>query len=136
MNAKSVLLIEDDATVRSAVDLLLSERGFDVVSAASVAEARKAITSHRPGFHVAICDMVLEDRNSKTTGATLARELVERHRAWPPEVIFFSAHGDVEFYRAALLVGAACYLRKGDPTHRELIEHVGVLALRCALRDD
>ncbi len=70
----TVLVIEDDESVRAAIQSVLSRRGFRVLDAADGAEA-EAHARDEP-----IIDLVLTDFNlPDTTGAEIARRVCERH---------------------------------------------------------
>jgi CheY-like chemotaxis protein len=70
-----VLVVDNDPVVCSSVQLLLETRGFEVLSASSVQEAR-AILSTEP-IHLALLDIRLEDDTdpNDTSGLDLAEEM-------------------------------------------------------------
>jgi DNA-binding response OmpR family regulator len=71
VDAATVLLVEDDAALRSGVVELLSPHGYAVSEAQSLAQARSALARARPD--AAIVDLKLPDGS----GAVLARELLD-----------------------------------------------------------
>jgi CheY-like chemotaxis protein len=56
---KSVLLVEDDADVREAVEQILVEEGFHVVAAADGAEALAVLADGENGFCTVILDVLM-----------------------------------------------------------------------------
>ena len=56
---KTLLLLDDDAPLRTRLGRALEQRGFEVTLAASVAEALAILRTHAPAH--AVCDMRLED---------------------------------------------------------------------------
>src|SRR5262249_35475767 len=83
----TILLMEDETTLRELARLLLGELGFAAVEAGSAAEALAAWESHHEHIDVLLTDLVLPD------GPT-GFELAERLREKRPElkVIFTSGY--------------------------------------------
>lgn len=67
-----ILIVEDDALIAMDLEDELTDRGFDAVSASTIAHARQVLAQEAPGF--VILDMHLR---SETT-FEFARELQER----------------------------------------------------------
>lgn len=72
MDAGSVLLVEDDDTLRESLAEVLRPHGYEVAVTRSLADARAALAKAEPD--VAIIDLKLPDGS----GAELARELIGR----------------------------------------------------------
>lgn len=90
--SKRLLFVDDDRRFREVVMAFLQERGFEIIQAASAADAETELASAR--FDLLIVDGQLPD----TDGATLIRRLRERGDKTP--VIFVSgAWKDTESYR-------------------------------------
>lgn len=142
---KTVLIIEDHEGQRLALQMALTRRGFRVASTGNVATARDLAEKLGKELDVMILDMRLEDPEAPNiTGADLGIEVRSRQFSWPPEFLINSAYEEVDFYRLALRLGAAAYLRKEELDHRRLmrkeeldhyrlVRHVRVLSLRRAL---
>lgn len=142
---KTVLIIEDHEGQRLALHMALKRRGFRVESAGNVAKARELAEKLGKELDVMILDMRLEDPEAPNlTGADLGIEVRSRQFSWPPEFLINSAYEEVDYYRLALRLGAAAYLRKEELDHRRLVNkeeldhyrlvrHVRVLSLRRAL---
>jgi two-component system response regulator RegA len=107
-DANSLLLVDDDQAFRQRLSLTLERRGYAVVTASSLAEARGAATSLKPAY--AVLDMRLEDGN----GLDLVAEL----RALRPDIriVMLTGYGNLATAVAAVKAGAVDYLPKpADP---------------------
>ncbi|HEY3885038.1 MAG TPA: ATP-binding protein, partial [Vicinamibacterales bacterium] len=70
---RRALVVDDEAPIRVLLGRLLTRRGFAVVQAGSLADARTAAGQHR--FDLVLCDVRLGDGN----GATFLTYLCEQH---------------------------------------------------------
>ena len=101
---KTLLLLDDDAPLRTRLGRALEGRGFQVTLAGSVSEAISAVKSSAPAF--AVLDMRLED------GSGLS--VVEAIHAARPDakVIMLTGYGNIASAVAAVKAGAVDYLPK------------------------
>ena len=101
---KSLLVLDDDAPLRTRLGRALESRGFEPVLVASVAEALSAVKVQAPAF--AVVDMRLEDGNGLG--------VVEAIHAVRPEarVIMLTGYGNIASAVAAVKAGAVDYLSK------------------------
>jgi two-component system response regulator RegA len=101
---RTLLLLDDDAALRTRLGRALEQRGFDVELADSVAEATRLSKARPPAF--AVCDMRLGD------GAGL--EVVEAVRKVRPDarIIMLTGYGNIATAVAAVKAGAIDYLPK------------------------
>ena len=101
---KSLLLLDDDAPLRTRLGRALETRGFEATLVASIAEALAAVKASPPAF--AVLDMRLEDGNGL--------QVVEAiHSARPDSrVIMLTGYGAISTAVAALKAGAVDYLPK------------------------
>ena len=101
---KTLLLLDDDAPLRTRLGRALEGRGFQVTLAGSVSEAISAVKSYAPAF--AVLDMRLED------GSGLS--VVEAIHAARPDakVIMLTGYGNIASAVAAVKAGAVDYLPK------------------------
>jgi DNA-binding NarL/FixJ family response regulator len=105
--ARSILVVDDDADVRSLIVRILRSRGLMVVGeAGSVAEALARADELRPD--TALVDVGLPDGD----GFALTRELCAR--AWPVRVVIFSSDADRTNEAAAGRAGAVGFLPKDE----------------------
>jgi RNA polymerase sigma factor (sigma-70 family) len=117
-----VYVVEDDASVRDSLSLLLQLRGFSTASFDSAEAFLEFEALERPAC-------VLADvRLPGMSGLDLQRKLAEQHAALP--FVVMTAHGDVATARAALRDGAIDFLEK-PIDEDDLID-----AITVALRSD
>jgi two-component system response regulator RegA len=101
---KSLLLLDDDAPLRTRLGRALETRGFQPTLVATVAEALAAVKASPPAF--AVLDMRLEDGNGL--------QVVEAIKAVRPDarVIMLTGYGAISTAVAAVKAGAVDYLPK------------------------
>lgn len=104
MSEPSVLIIDDEDMVRTALDQWLRLSGFVTATAANVAEAMALIDDRHP--HVILTDV----RMPGLSGLDLLRSVQER--GMPTEVILITGHGDVPMAVEAMRAGAFDFLQK------------------------
>lgn len=104
MKRTSVLIIDDDHSVREALASALDEAGYAVTQAGGVTEARASLSVAVP--QAVLLDIRLRDGD----GITLLRELRSDHPALP--VLMATAYGDSARTIAAMREGAFDYLTK------------------------
>ncbi|MDV3456477.1 nitrogen regulation protein NR(I) [Sphingomonas sp. HF-S4] len=100
----SVLIVDDDAAIRTVVAAALKREGHQVTTAASIAELRRALAAGVPD--VLVTDVVLPDGNGLDVAAGLASEYPEL------PIIVFSAQNTLATAVRATEVGAFDYLPK------------------------
>lgn len=101
---KSLLLLDDDQALRTRMGRALESRGFQVVLAASVAEAMLVLRDQAPAFGV--FDMRLEDGNG------LKVVEVMRDRRTDARIVMLTGYGAIATAVAAVKAGAVDYLSK------------------------
>ncbi|MFL5401358.1 MAG: response regulator [Gemmatimonadales bacterium] len=85
-SAPSILVVDDQATVRRMAHRLLSEWGFRVFEAESGEEAIEVLETARAGIQLVIVDVVMP----LADGVEVTREIRKR---WPGQrTLFMSAH--------------------------------------------
>lgn len=104
MTEPSVLIIDDEEMVRTALDQWLRLSGFATATAANVGEAMTVIDDKHP--HVVLTDV----RMPGLSGLDLLRSINER--GLPTEVILITGHGDVPMAVEAMRAGAFDFLQK------------------------
>jgi two-component system response regulator RegA len=113
--SRSLLLVDDDDTLRERLARALAKRGYDVISAGSVAAGIAAARSNPPRF--AVCDLRLADGNGL--------DVVEAIRDSNPEarIVMLTGYGNIATAVAAVKAGALDYLAKpadADDIHAAL----------------
>jgi len=101
---KTVLIVEDDADIASALARGLGREGYEVVTAYDVQQARNCL--HGTHVHAAIVDMMLGEER----GTGLIAEMRDRGQGFP--VIILSALSGVDDRARGLESGADDYVVK------------------------
>lgn len=101
---RSVLIVEDEEIIRTSLREFLSEEGYDVAVAGTVAAALQV--ARQRDFHVAICDVQLPDGD----GVQLLRRLQQLNPG--TSVMIITAYATVENAVEAFKSGAFDYLVK------------------------
>ena len=109
----SVLVVDDDAAIRTVVAAALKREGYRVTTAASIAELHRAIDAGLPD--VLVSDVVLPDGNGLDVVASLTADYPHL------PVIVFSAQNTLATAVRATEVGAFDYLPK--PFDLDLLAH-------------
>jgi two-component system response regulator RegA len=99
-----VLVVDDDDTYRTALARAFERRGFDVLSASSVAGARELLQHATPNF--ASIDL----RMPGASGLDLVREV--KARCPSAVVVVLTGYGSIATAVEAVKLGAANYLTK------------------------
>jgi two-component system, response regulator RegA len=101
---KTLLLLDDDQALRTRLGRALESRGFEVTTAASIAEANDALRTSVPAF--AVLDMRLEDGN----GLKVVESI--RDRRDDARIVMLTGYGAIATAVAAVKAGAVDYLSK------------------------
>lgn len=104
MHRQTVFVVDDDASIRDSLSLLLSLRGYVT---ALFANAEDFLTALQPDWRGCV---VVDIRMPGMSGLELQRCLLERGRNLP--VIVITAHGDVAAARQAFLAEAVDFIEK------------------------
>lgn len=99
-----LLLVDDDAPLRRSMARALERRGFEVLSAEGLVEARELAVEHKPDF--AVLDLRLAEGSGLDLVATL-RELRPDIR-----IVIVTGYGNIATAVAAIKAGAVDYLAK------------------------
>lgn len=99
-----VLIVDDDAAVRTALTELMESVGLDAVGFASARELIDAKLPDCPGC------LVLDVRMPGASGLDLQQQLVASGRAKP--IVFLTGHGDIPMSVQAMKAGAVDFLTK------------------------
>jgi FixJ family two-component response regulator len=121
----TVILVDDDASVRKALQRLIRAAGYDVQSFADAASYLS-----RPAPSIPAC-MVLDIRMPVMTGFDLQSAIAGTSRSLP--VVFITGHGDEDVRTQALEAGAVDVLFK--PIDEEALVSAIEKALGTAARE-
>ena len=109
---KRILIVDDEKSVTTTLDLILSDAGFEVLTAESLAESKRIL-----GY--ASVDLVITDlRLSDGSGIDLITHI--KGEAPDTEVILMTAYGSVDITIEAIKRGAYYYLEKPFTSDRLL----------------
>lgn len=117
---RSLLVLDDDAPLRTRLGRALEQRGFEVTLAGSVAEGIAAIRAHAPAY--AVVDLKLDDGSGLKAVETI-REVRPESR-----VVMLTGYGNIATAVAAVKAGAIDYLAKpadADDVVRALLAQAG-----------
>jgi FixJ family two-component response regulator len=104
MTSEAVFVVDDDPSVRRALDRLLRSAGYQVRTFASAYEVLAEMHAGRPAC------LVVDVRMPGCTGLDLVELL--RKAPDPPAVIFITGHGDIAMAVRAMKAGAVDFLAK------------------------
>ena len=122
-----ILVVDDDADIRRLVAINLRSVGFEVIEAGSGAEALELFAARRPG--IVLLDVMMPQMNGIET-ATKIRNLDKEGDA---QLVFLTAHGDIDTFKESLTVNARAFLTK-PITRAELIKRISNLQTARSLR--
>jgi DNA-binding NtrC family response regulator len=132
ISGRTVLVIDDNAAVCTALEVLLSVYGVEVLSAATPEEGLKLLGQHR-------VDLVIQDMNftrgstSGDEGIALFRQLKAEYADLP--VMLLTAWTHLETAVELVKAGAADYLAKPWDDARLVVSVQNLLELRSALSE-
>jgi two-component system, NtrC family, nitrogen regulation response regulator NtrX len=110
-----VLVVDDEADIRTSLEEILREEGYGVATAANAEEAMELVRD--APFDVVLLDIWLPGRDGLEVLAEM-RELKSEAR---PEVVIISGHGTIESAVKATKLGAYDFLEKPLSLDRTLI---------------
>ena len=102
----TVLVVDDQAAVRTSISGLLRKHGYLVLSAGSAKEGLQLVRDHPKTIHLVITDVEMPSMNGQ--------EMANRIRAVEPQlkVLFLSGHTRNSLLRKSFLEGREHFLRK------------------------
>ena len=103
---ETILLVEDDATLRDLTQRVLEERGYRVLTAPSGIDALAMVERIREPIHLLLTDVVMP----RMSGAALAEGVRDRHPA--TRVVFMSGYTDEAAVRQAAAGGGIRFIQK------------------------
>lgn len=105
MRGARILVVDDEADIRSTIQEILAEEGYEVATAANAAQAKAVVRSRSPDL--VLLDIWMPDAD----GISLLREWQQENRLACP-VVILSGHGTVETAVEATRLGAADFVEK------------------------
>lgn len=125
-----ILIVDDEADIRSLVSGILSDEGYVVRTACHGREALAHVDQRKPSL--VILDVWLGD--SETDGLKILDVLHAQHPTLP--VIMMSGHGNIEMAVAAIKNGAYDFIEKPFKTERLLITVERALDITALKREN
>ena len=110
-----ILVVDDEAEIRTSLEEILREEGYGVATAATAAEA--LVLLNDAPYDVVLLDIWLPDRDGLDVLADIHQLAVEMR----PEVVIISGHGTIEAAVKATKLGAYDFLEKPLSLDRTLI---------------
>jgi two-component system nitrogen regulation response regulator NtrX len=110
-----ILVVDDEAEIRSSLEEILREEGYGVATAATASEALMLVQD--APYDVVLLDIWLPDRD----GLEVLREIHGMEAETRPEVVIISGHGTIETAVKATKIGAFDFLEKPLSLDRTLI---------------
>jgi CheY-like chemotaxis protein len=104
---ETVLVVEDDDTVRTLLKRTLEGLGYEVHVAASGGEALSVHAEHQDTIDAILCDVIVPD----LSGPEIIKRILARAMR-VPAVVFMSGHSDHALLRDGVLQTAANFLQK------------------------
>jgi CheY-like chemotaxis protein len=106
VGTETLLLVEDEAAVRSSVRRLLEWHGYTVLEARNGAEALRIYEGHEEAIDLVLTDVAMPEMGG--------HELVERLRARRPDlrVLFMSGYAERAFISNGSMPAGTGYLEK------------------------
>lgn len=104
-----IYVVDDDASVREALSLLLATYGKEVTAFSDAAHLLAHLDKAKPGV------LILDLRMPATSGLQLLKKLSEMGVDWP--AIMITGHGDIEACRRAFKAGVMDFLVKPVDEH-------------------
>ncbi len=101
---RSLMVLDDDAPFRARLARALQQRGFEVTSVGSVAEAKDALKKVQPAF--AVVDLRLEDGSGLEVVEAIHQVREDSH------AVVLTGYGAIATAVAAVKAGAIDYLAK------------------------
>ena len=112
-----ILIVDDEADIRSSLEAILREENYDVTTASSAGEALTLLRD--ADFQAVLLDIWLPDGDGLDVLAEVRNG--EGRQASAPEVIMISGHGTIETAVRATKLGAFDFLEKPLSLERTLL---------------
>ena len=125
-----ILIVDDEAEIRSSLEEILREEGYNVATAGTAAEAITLLQD--APYDVVLLDIWLPDRD----GLDVLNDVHALAAETRPEVVIISGHGTIETAVKATKLGAYDFLEKPLSLDRTLIVLKNAVEARRLRRDN
>ncbi len=106
MSQPTILVVDDEPNIRSAVRVCLEGAGYEIQQAGNGAEALEYLCHNRPDL------MILDLAMPVMDGMTVLAEMHSQWEKYPTRVIVATAHGSIKTAIQAIRLGASDFLEK------------------------
>ncbi|MCG8603872.1 response regulator, partial [bacterium] len=106
MSTKSILIVDDEVSVRTSLEKALSKAGYVTRSAGSGNEALRILAKAKTSFNVVLSDLKMPDGD----GLDLLRGIKKHHPKM--EVVLLTGYGTIERAVEAMKEGAYDFITK------------------------
>jgi DNA-binding response OmpR family regulator len=106
MSAATILIVDDESTIRTSERLCLEDAGYVVRQVGNGAEALEQLASDPPDL------MLLDLAMPVMDGMTVLAEMQSQWSRYPTRVVVVTAHGSVKTAIQAIRLGASDFLEK------------------------
>jgi len=103
---ETILLVEDDPTVRTVVLRMLGAQGYTVLDAENGAEALEIVDAHPAAIPLVITDLVMRGLTGRETAAKI------RERSPATRVLYMSGYTDDSALRSGSLESGSAFIQK------------------------
>lgn len=103
---ETILLVDDDAAVRTVLARILTRAGYTVLTASAAAEAETIFADHAGAIHLLMTDLIMPDMN----GGELARRLIAIRPG--TRVLYTSGYTSETVVRRGLILPDVPFLSK------------------------
>jgi CheY-like chemotaxis protein len=104
--SETVLLVEDEAKVRSLARIMLESEGYTVLEAPGSTEALRMASQHKGAIHMLLTDVVMP----VMSGRELAERLAKMHPQM--KILYMSGYTDDTVLRHGVLESGVAFLQK------------------------
>ncbi len=116
----TITVVDDDRDIRELIEIILSQAGFQVNTAADGETALKSIQDNPPDL------IILDVRLPGMSGYEVCRRIKQKPMLMDVPVVFLTARGQLDEIRQGLEAGAAEYFLKPF-SPKDLIEKIQAL---------
>lgn len=117
---ETILLVEDDQTVRNVTSASLSYYGYKVITAANGEEALSIYKKHHRNISLVLSDVIMPLMNGREMASNIHKDYPEQ------KILFFSGYTDNRVVRESILKEGMDFIQK-PYSHEELARKVRTL---------
>ena len=104
--SETILVVEDEASIRALAERVLRRHGYTVLLAASGEEAQRVCAGHRGPIHVVVTDVVMPGMSGRAVGEWIGQQRPEA------KIIYMSGYTDNAIAHHGVLEAGTNFLQK------------------------